>query len=201
MSVSSFLHSVIDKVSGAATMTTNLPERRILANNVDPETAQRFADSINQYAITHLPYVAAQENTMSTAAPVPAPPAHHSFYGFLQSVGKFIEKGLGFAVQYAPSAGALFSILFPTLSPEAATAVTALDLIQKAVISVEQKYAAAGVQNGTGAQKSAEVLTLTEGAVTSLLTQAGVKNVTTDYIQSIVTAVVGILNAHGAITA
>ena len=41
---------------------------------------------------------------------------------------------------------------------------------------MEQKYAAAGVQSGTGTQKLAEVMTLAGAAVTSLLTQAGVES-------------------------
>jgi len=60
---------------------------------------------------------------------------------------------------------------------------------------VEQKYAAAGVQNGTGAQKLAEVVLLAGPAVTQLLTQADIP-ASTAYIQSLVSAVVAILNVQ-----
>ncbi len=60
---------------------------------------------------------------------------------------------------------------------------------------VEQKYAAAGAQNGTGAQKLAEVLELTTQSVTSLLAKAGI-NANSAYISSLVSAVVAILNVQ-----
>jgi hypothetical protein len=53
--------------------------------------------------------------------------------------------------------------------------------IQTAVLLVEQKYAASGVQAGTGAQKLAEVILLTEQSVTALLAKAGI-SVDSSYI-------------------
>jgi hypothetical protein len=70
-------------------------------------------------------------------------------------------------------------------------------LIQTAVLLVEQKYAASGVQSGTGAQKLAEVMLLTEQSVTALLAKAGVTT-DTSYIASVVSAVVAILNVQSA---
>ncbi len=105
------------------------------------------------------------------------------------------EKGLAYAVKYAVPAAALVSVIFPAAAPEAATLADATGLIQTAVIEVEQKYAAAGIQNGTGSQKAATVLTLVSSAVTSLLKQAGVTADTT-YIQNLVNIVVGILNVQ-----
>ena len=67
--------------------------------------------------------------------------------------------------------------------------------MQTAVVLVEQKYAAAGVQNGTGAQKLAEVLLLAGPVVTQLLTQAGIA-VSESYLQNLVSAVVAILNVQ-----
>jgi hypothetical protein len=91
----------------------------------------------------------------------------------------------------------LIGLIFPPALPVTAELIDATTLIQNAVLLVEQKYAASGVQNGTGAQKSAEVLALTEQAVTGLLTKAGVTTATTDFIQSIINAVVAILNVQG----
>ena len=73
---------------------------------------------------------------------------------------------------------------------------SAREVIQNAVLMVEQKYAAAGVAKGTGAQKLAEVMLLAGDAVTSLLQKAGI-NADSDYIKSVISAVVGILNVQG----
>lgn len=121
----------------------------------------------------------------------------NKFVGFLEAIGKDFEKGLGFAVHYAVPVEKLVALLFPAVAPEMMGVVTATSLIQTAVISVEQKYAAAGVQNGTGSQKAAEVLTLTEQAVIALLKQDGI-TADTSYVQSIISAVVGILNMQTA---
>ena len=123
--------------------------------------------------------------------------AGNKFIGFLESIGKLFAKGLGFAVQYAIPVEKLIALLFPAAAPAALGVATATQLIQNAVIAVEQKYAAAGVQNGTGSQKAAEVLTLTEQAVIALLKQDGITADTT-YVQSIISAVVGMLNVHTA---
>lgn len=120
--------------------------------------------------------------------------------GFLEAIGKDFMKGLGFALKYIIPIGSLVTLIFPPAAavvPEVAAAAT---LIQNAVLLVEQKYAASGVQNGTGAQKSAEVLTLTEAAVVSLLKQAGI-TADTSYIQKLINAVVAILNVQTAPTA
>jgi hypothetical protein len=118
-----------------------------------------------------------------------------SFVGVLEVVGKDFAKGLAWALQYAVPAEKLAALLFPAEAPAIAGVEGATTLIQNAVILVEQKYAAAGVQSGTGAQKAAEVLTLAGSAVTSLLTTAGVA-ASADYVSSLVSAVVAILNVQ-----
>jgi hypothetical protein len=118
-----------------------------------------------------------------------------SFVGVLEVVGKDFAKGLTWALQYAVPAEKLAALLFPAAAPAIAGVEGATTLIQNAVILVEQKYAAAGVQAGTGAQKAAEVVTLAGSAVTSLLTTAGVA-ATPDYVSSLVSAVVAILNVQ-----
>lgn len=103
-------------------------------------------------------------------------------------------------VKYAPPIAKVAELLFPQFATEIAAgtseALDATTLIQNAVLMVEQKYAASGVATGTGTQKASEVLTLTGAAVTSLLTSAGVTAPTAAYIQSLVTAVVSILNVQ-----
>jgi hypothetical protein len=118
-----------------------------------------------------------------------------SFIGVLEAIGKDFIKGLGFALKYAVPVEKLVALLFPAAAPVVTAVADATSLIQNAVLLVEQKFAASGVQSGTGAQKLAEVLTLAESAVTSLLSSAGI-TVTTSYVTSLVNAVVAILNAQ-----
>jgi hypothetical protein len=123
----------------------------------------------------------------------------NKFVGFLEAVGKDFMKGLAFAVKEAPAVDKLAAILWPGSVAVTAPATLALDLIQSSILAIEQKYAASGVQNGTGAQKAAEVLALAGPAAASLLTTAGVPAVDNSYIANVISAVVGVLNAHGPV--
>ncbi len=120
-----------------------------------------------------------------------------SFTGILETIGKDFAKGLKWAVQYAVPVESLVALLFPAAAPTATVLADATTLIQNAVLLVEQKYAASGVQSGTGPQKLAEVLTLAGDAVTSLLAKAGI-SASSDYLASLVSAVVAILNVQPA---
>jgi hypothetical protein len=123
-----------------------------------------------------------------------------TFTGILEAVGKGFEKGLKWAVTYAVPAEKLVAILFPAAAPAATVLADATSLVQSAVLLVEQKYAAANAQHGTGAEKLAEVVQLTGPVVTQLLQQAGI-NADTTYIQSLISAVVAILNVQQMPTA
>ena len=120
-----------------------------------------------------------------------------SFVSVLEAVGKGFEKGLKWAVTYAVPVERLVGLLFPSAAPVANEVADATSLIQSAVLLVEQKYAASGVQSGTGAQKLNEVMLLTEAAVTGLLAKAGVQ-VDSAYLQNVISAVVAILNVQSA---
>jgi len=120
-----------------------------------------------------------------------------SFTSVMETIGKGFAKGLKWAVEYAVPVEKLVGLLFPAAAPVANEVADATSLIQTAVLLVEQKYAAAGVQSGTGAQKLAEVMLLTEQSVTELLAKAGI-TADTSYLQSVVSAVVAILNVQGA---
>lgn len=119
---------------------------------------------------------------------------------FLEAAGKDFAKGLAFAVKEAPAVDKLAAVIFPSSVAVTAPATTALKLLQNSVVAIEQKYAASGVQSGTGEQKTAEVLALAGPAATSLLTAAGVPAVDDSYIGSIVDAIVGVLNVTPAAT-
>src|SRR6201996_2910513 len=118
-----------------------------------------------------------------------------SFIGVLETVGKGFAKGLKWAAEYAVPVEKLVGLLFPAAAPVANGVADATSLIQTAVLLVEQKYAASGAQNGTGAQKLSEVLLLTEQSVTALLAKAGITADST-YIANVVSAVVAILNVQ-----
>jgi hypothetical protein len=118
-----------------------------------------------------------------------------SFVSVLETIGKGFAKGLQWAVEYAVPVEKLVGLLFPAAAPIANGVADATSLIQTAVLLVEQKYAASGVQSGTGAQKLAEVMLLTEQSVTALLAKAGI-TVDSSYVANVVSAVVAILNVQ-----
>ncbi len=118
-----------------------------------------------------------------------------SFVGVLQAIGKDFAKGLKYALAYAVPVERLVGLLFPAAAPVANELAGATTLIQNAVLLVEQKYAASGVQSGTGEQKLGEVLLLAGDAVAELLTKAGLTS-SPDYVSKLVTAVVAILNVQ-----
>jgi hypothetical protein len=118
-----------------------------------------------------------------------------TFTGVLEVIGKEFEKGLQWAVSYGVPVEKLVGTLFPAVAPLTTSIADATSLLQTAVLLVEQKYAAAGVQNGTGPQKLAEVTLLAGPAVTQLLAQAGV-TASASYIENLASAVVAILNVQ-----
>lgn len=117
-----------------------------------------------------------------------------SIFQFIEKEEKVVYADI---IKYAPPVAKLAELIFPGFAAEIAAgtsaALDATTLIQNAVLLVEQKYAASGVASGTGTQKAAEVLTLAGSAVTSLLAQKGI-TATATYIQSLITAVVSVLN-------
>lgn len=127
------------------------------------------------------------------------------FESVLIVVGKDFEKGLTVAVKYLPEADVLAGFIFPAAVAPLTAATTTADLLQKAIVTVEQKYAASNAQTGSGAAKASEVLILTQGAVTTLLSdatvQAGLSKagiaVNPTYISNLVSAIVGFLNVQG----
>lgn len=151
---------------------------------------EKFLVSIQGGAHQSTPLVT---QIMQSSTPAKAVGVPMSFISVLKAIGKGFLKGLSWAVTYAIPVEKLVALLFPAASPEVTELADATGLLQTAILQVEQKYAASGVQDGTGAQKSAEVLLLAGQAVTTLLKQAGV-NADTSYIQSLINAIVAILN-------
>jgi hypothetical protein len=115
----------------------------------------------------------------------------------LELVGKDADKTLVAASKYLPEAAAVAELLFPAEAPAIAAgtsvAINVAGLIQTAVAEVEQK--ASALPSGlTGAQKSADVLAIVSQVVIADLAQLGIKNADTSYVQSLINAVVALLN-------
>lgn len=118
------------------------------------------------------------------------------FISVMEKVGQDIEKGLEFVLKYSIPIETIVKLLFPEL-PAVGVATTAAfnvaQLIQNAVVTVEQKYAALNTTGITSAQKLADVIAITEPVVISGLAQAGI-TADTSYVTSLVNAVVALLN-------
>ena len=124
-----------------------------------------------------------------------------SFLSVMKKIGEDIKIAFEDVVKYLPAAASLASLIFPAQAGAIQVGVTSIDLIQKAVATVEQKFTAAGAPSGTGPQKLANVLSIVTPTVTQLLTAEGVKNVDTALVTNITNAVVAILNVSSASTA
>lgn len=116
------------------------------------------------------------------------------FESVMEKVGHDVEVVFEDVVKYLPDAAAIASLLFPQAAGEIAVGVSSVDLIQKAVVTVEQKFAATGKVSGTGAQKLAHVVSIVSPTVTQLLIQEKVPDVNSKLIANITNAVVAILN-------
>lgn len=115
----------------------------------------------------------------------------------MEAIGKDALKALSEVQKYLPAAAPIAAMLFPGAAGATTAAVNAVGLIQNAVVTVEQKMAAAGKATGTGAQKAADVLSIVTPVVTELLTQAGLTASTAE-LQSIVNVIVAVLNLQTA---
>jgi hypothetical protein len=118
-----------------------------------------------------------------------------SFKSVMEKVGDDIKIVWGDVMKYLPAAETLAEVLFPGQTTVIAGAVNSVDLIQKAVVTVEQKFAAAGNPTGTGPEKLAQVLSIVTPTVTQLLSAEGIK-VDAGFVTSLVNAVVAILNVQ-----
>ncbi len=120
-----------------------------------------------------------------------------SFLSVMKKIGEDCLKALEEVVKYLPSASALAAVIFPGSTGTISGVVNAVNLIQNAVVTVEQKMAAAGKAAGSGPQKLADVLTIVTPVVTDLLNKEGI-HADQQYITNIVNAVVAILNVTQA---
>lgn len=112
----------------------------------------------------------------------------NKFISFLETVGKDFEKGLEAILPYAATSGEVAIATFaPQLGPLFNSTVAA-------VVLAEQKQAALGSQNGSGAQKSADVLQIMGPVIAQVLADAG-KSKDNTAVQAYINGVVAVLNA------
>lgn len=120
-----------------------------------------------------------------------------SFISIMTRIGHDIKVVWQDVIKYLIPAAKLAEVIFPAQSAAIAGVINSVDLIQQAVATVEQKFAAAGNVSGTGAQKLAQVLSMVTPTVTQLLAAEGLHYDQTQII-NIVNAVVAVLNVQEA---
>lgn len=115
----------------------------------------------------------------------------NKFISFLETVGRDFKKGLSFILPWAQGAGEVAISLFaPALGP-------LFNQTVNAIVTAEQAAAAIGKQNGTGAQKLAQVVALMGPLIGQALADVGKAN-DAAAVQAYINAVVTILNAAPA---
>ena len=111
----------------------------------------------------------------------------NKFVSFLEAIGKDFKKGLDYIIPIASAASVGISVVNPALGGLIQTSLAT-------VISVEQKFAAAGAQTGTGAQKLSDAVTILYPAFESTFKQYGV-SIDKTHVETYVNALVAALNA------
>ena len=121
----------------------------------------------------------------------------NKFVTIMEKIGADALKALSEVEKYLLPVASLAAIIFPAQTATITGVVNSVDLIQKAVATVEAKMAAGGAATGSGPQKLGDVLSIVTPTVTQLLTAEGL-SINTAQITNMVNAVVGILNVAQA---
>ena len=82
------------------------------------------------------------------------------FISVMDKIGHDLEVAWADVVKYMPEASSLAAVLFPAQVATIGGVVNSVSLIQQAVATVEQKFAAMGKATGTGTQKLAQVTSM-----------------------------------------
>ena len=132
--------------------------------------------------------------TGATPAPVgTGGKALTAFEGFLKTAGHILGVVLADIVKFVVPVVQIAAVADPAAAPAVAAFTTSLKLVEAAVVSAQQRWAAEG--SAANAQKLADVLETVEGPITLLFAQAGIA-VDTGYVINLVNGVVAILNAQ-----
>jgi hypothetical protein len=167
-----------------------------LHDTTRPVTTPKLLNALGQPVQTLAEIHATPKETPATPEGIPMANLFTTIFSWIANGEKVIYADI---LKYVPPVAKLAEMLFPgeaaAIAAGTSAALDVTTLIQNAVLMVEQKYAASGVANGTGVAKAAEVTALAGSAVTSLLKNLGI-TATADYLQSLIDAVVGILNVQ-----
>ncbi len=128
-----------------------------------------------------------------TAPATPGGGALASFEGFLKTSGHVAGVVLSEIVKFVVPVAQVVALADPATAPVMAAFTTSLHLVQTAVVSAQQRWAAEG--SAANAQKLADVLEMVEQPVMQLFAQVGV-SVDTAYVTNLVNGVVAMLNAQ-----
>lgn len=126
-------------------------------------------------------------STLATAATSTKETFLQKLGGMFKTAGKDIAEVITKAAPVAEFVGSALSLVYPGIGAEI-TAATQL------VINTEGQFAQIGAQNGTGAQKSAAVLSVIEPLLTAALTKTGATSAATDS-QTVINDIVKLLNS------
>ena len=116
-----------------------------------------------------------------------------AFEGFLKTAGHVAGVVLSEIVKFVVPMAQVAAVADPAAAPALAAFTTSLQLVQTAVVSAQQRWAAQGATANT--QKLADVLVTVEKPVILLFAQVGV-SVDTAYVTNLINGVVAILNAQ-----
>ena len=120
-----------------------------------------------------------------------------SFKSVMDRIGEDVKVVWAEVVKYLPAAENLAKLIFPAQAAGVDAVINMTSLIQQAVATVEQKFAAQGEPTGTGEQKLAQVLAIVSPVVLQTLAAAELPT-DTAYVTNVVNAVVAILNVQQA---
>ncbi len=116
-----------------------------------------------------------------------------TFEGFLKTAGQVAGVVLSEIVKFVVPMAQVVAVADPAAAPALTAFTTSLQLVQTAVVSAQQRWAAQG--SAANAQKLADVLETVEPPIILLFAQVGV-SVDTAYVTNLVNGVVAILNAQ-----
>lgn len=128
----------------------------------------------------------------------------NAFTSFLSKIGTdakkvfaFLASAGGQKVVATAEAGVetAVAVVAPSAAPEVDAAITLANAWMEKAITVETVAAAAGTQNGTGAQKAAAVLAAVQPYIAQYEQAAGVSALTTAQTTALNNAIVAFLNA------
>ena len=116
-----------------------------------------------------------------------------TFEGFLKTAGHVADVVLSEIVKFVVPLAQVAAVADPAAAPALTAFTTSLQLVETAVVSAQQRWAAQGSAANT--QKLADVLETVEQPVILLFAQVGL-SVDTAYVTNLVNGVVAILNAQ-----